>query len=124
MEHLNVVPIHRSIRRGISAAVLILLACLLAPRAQARVELQPCKNSIAPDQQIALGQKAVAQVYQQMPVLPDSSPIAKYVQALGQKIATQAPGYRWPYNFHVVNVADINAFAVPGGAIFVNIGTI
>lgn len=123
MERLNVVPFLPSIRRGISAAVL-LTACLLAPRAHARVELQPCKNSIAPDQQIALGQKAVAQVYQQMPVLPDSSPISKYVQALGQRIAAQAPGYRWPYNFHVVNVADINAFAVPGGSIFVNIGTI
>jgi len=94
------------------------------PPAQARVELQPCKNSISPPQQIELGQKAVQQVYQQMPILPDSSPVTQYVQQLGQKLASQAPGYRWPYNFHVVNVADINAFALPGGSIFVNLGTI
>jgi beta-barrel assembly-enhancing protease len=88
------------------------------------VELKPCRNNMSPQQQIQLGQKVVDQVYQQMPVLPDSSRVTQYVQALGQKLATQAPGYRWPYNFHVVNVADINAFALPGGSIFVNLGTI
>ena len=126
MECLNVVPLLRRRPTGFSAGFLLLLLAFifLAPRGHARVELQPCKNSIAPDQQIALGQKAVAQVYQQMPVLPDSSPVSKYVSALGLKIAAQAPGYRWPYNFHVVNVADINAFAVPGGSIFVNLGTV
>ncbi len=107
-----------------SFAILLILAICFAPRAHARAELQPCKTSATPEQQIALGQKVVAQVYQQMPVLPDSSPITRYIQGLGQKITSQAPGYHWPYNFHVVNVADINAFAVPGGAIFVNLGTI
>lgn len=97
---------------------------MAAPYAHARVELKPCKNNITPQQQIELGKKAVEQVYKQMPILPDSSPVTKYVQALGQKLASQAPGYPWPFNFHVVNVADINAFALPGGSIFVNLGTI
>ena len=95
-----------------------------APVAEARAELQPCKNGIAPEQQIELGRKAAQQVYQQMPVLPDSSQTTRYVQALGQKLTAQAPGYHWPYNFHVVNVADINAFALPGGTVFVNLGTV
>src|SRR5215471_13099075 len=90
----------------------------------ARVELQPCKNNYSPEQQIQLGRKAAQQVYQQMPVLPDSDSVVKYVQQLGTKLAGQAPGYKWPYNFHVANVAEINAFALPGGAIFVNLGTI
>ncbi len=59
-----------------------------------------------------------------MPVLPDSSPVTQYVQQLGRKLAAQAPGYKWPFNFHVANVAEINAFALPGGSIFVNLGTI
>jgi beta-barrel assembly-enhancing protease len=79
---------------------------------------------MSPQQQIELGKKVVDQVYQQMPVLPDSSRVTQYVQALGQKLVAQAPGYHWPYNFHVVNVADINAFALPGGSIFVNLGTV
>ena len=105
-------------------ATILFASLAAAPYAHARVELQPCKNGISPQQQIELGQKAVQQVYQQMPVLPDSDRVTKYVQALGQKLAADAPGYPWPWNFHVVNVADINAFALPGGAIFVNLGTI
>jgi beta-barrel assembly-enhancing protease len=124
MERLLALPVRRKSPVVLSAAILILSCLTTTPRAHARSELQPCKNSISPDQQIQLGQKAVQQVYQQMPVLPDSSNVSKYVQGLGQKLAAEAPGHKWPYNFHVVNVADINAFALPGGAIFVNLGTI
>jgi len=107
----------------------LLLSILLvfspgALRAQTSTNLQPCSNNVSPQQQIEIGKKAAAQVYQQMPVLPDSNEVTRYVQGLGQKLVAQAPGYRWPYNFHVVNVADINAFALPGGSIFVNLGTI
>ncbi len=66
----------------------------------------------------------MAQVYQQQPILPDSDPVSRYVQALGNKLVHYAPGYPWPYQFHVVNSADINAFALPGGSIFVNLGTV
>ena len=84
----------------------------------------PCKNSFTPDREIAEGKKASAQVYKTMPLLPDSSPVTQYVQHLGAKLVQYAPGYKWPYEFHVVNQADINAFALPGGPIFVNLGTI
>ena len=103
---------------------LLTTLAFLTGTADARVELAPCKNNYTPAQQIELGNKAKAQVYRQMPVLPDSSPVTKYIQQLGEKLAAQAPGYKWPYNFHVANVAEINAFALPGGSIFVNLGTI
>ncbi|MBV9669569.1 MAG: M48 family metalloprotease, partial [Acidobacteriales bacterium] len=108
-------------RRVLLAASVLAAGARVAP---ARVELAPCKNNYSPQQQIELGQKAKEQVYRQMPVLPDSSPITQYIQQLGNKLAAQAPGYKWPYNFHVANVAEINAFALPGGSIFVNLGTI
>lgn len=111
-------------RISISSAILLLTCLFTSPYAQARVHLQPCKNGMSPKQQIELGQKAAKQVYKQMPVLPDSSKVTRYVQQLGLKLTPYAPGYRWPYNFHVVNVADINAFALPGGEIFINLGTI
>src|SRR5581483_5822715 len=61
----------------------------------------------------------------QMPVLPDSSPVTQYVQQLGKKLEAVIPQkYSWPYQFHVVQQMDINAFALPGGPIFVNVGTI
>ena len=117
-------------RRQKSFSFLFLLASLLVfntdvSRAQeARVAFQPCTNHVSPEKQIEIGKKAAEQVYKQMPVLPDSSPVTKYVQALGAKLVAYAPGYRWPYNFHVADVADINAFALPGGTVFVNLGTI
>ncbi|GAC1423933.1 MAG: hypothetical protein NVSMB62_20600 [Acidobacteriaceae bacterium] len=64
------------------------------------------------------------QVYQQMPVLPENDPVAAYVAQLGAHLAQHAPGARWPYSYHVVASPDINAFALPGGAIFVNLGTV
>lgn len=80
---------------------------------------------ISRDQQIQLGQQTAAEVYKQMPVLPDSSPVTQYVRRLGSKLVAQVPQqYTWPYQFHVVQQSEINAFALPGGPIFINIGTI
>ncbi len=117
------------IRRHSSHSVLLAFLLILCSwpgmlHAQVKTNLRPCSNHYTPQQQIEIGRKAAAQVYKQQPILPDSSPVTRYVQALGQKLASYAPGYRWPFNFHVVNVTDINAFALPGGTIFVNLGTI
>jgi hypothetical protein len=72
-----------------------------------------------------LGLQTAAEVYKQMPVLPYSSPVTQYVQQLGRKLVAVIPPDRsWPYQFHVVQQSDINAFALPGGPIFINLGTI
>jgi beta-barrel assembly-enhancing protease len=119
----NVRP-RRRLPRTAHVLLALIAFVLQAPYTYARVELAPCKNNYSPQQQLALGQKVVQQVYTQMPVLPDSSPVSQYVQKLGQRLTSYAPGYKWPYKFHVANVAEINAFALPGGTIFVNLGTI
>ena len=98
------------------------LAC--APLAQARFQPTPCNNPYTQPQEVQLGYKAMAQVYQTQPILPDSSPVSQYVRSLGARLVQFAPGYRWPFQFHVVNSADINAFALPGGDIFINLGTV
>jgi len=85
----------------------------------------PGDTGVTKEQQEQLGLKAVAEVYQQMPVLPDSNPMAQYVQRLGARLASVIPQqYSWPYQFHVIPQKEINAFALPGGPIFVNVGTI
>jgi len=70
------------------------------------------------------GQQSASKVATQLPVLPDSDPVTIYVQRLGAQLAAHAPGEKWPYTFHVVNQKEINAFALPGGPVFVNVGTI
>ncbi len=103
----------------------ILAVCLATPAAlEARVEPTHGFDMFSQDEEIQLGKQSADQVRKQLPVLPDSDPVVQYVQRLGAKLADHAPGYKWPYNFHVVNVKEINAFALPGGSIFVNLGTI
>ena len=85
----------------------------------------PGHSRMSRAQQGKLGLQAAAQVYQQMPVLPDSSPETQYIQALGKRLVAVIPKDRtWPYQFHVVAQKEVNAFALPGGPMFVNVGTI
>jgi hypothetical protein len=100
-----------------------------ASSAMARFTPAPCRNAFTPEQEIVEGQKAKAQIYGSLPVLPDSSPISEYVRGIGERLVAEAPltvngGYRWPFEFHVVELAEINAFALPGGPVFINLGTI
>src|SRR5215469_8095926 len=85
----------------------------------------PGNPHMSRDNQRSLGLQAAAQVYQQMPVLPDSSPETQYIRQLGEKlVATIPPEHSWPFEFHVVAQKEINAFALPGGPMFVNLGAI
>src|SRR5437879_3405100 len=85
----------------------------------------PGSTSVSKQQQEQLGLQAMGEVYKQMPVLPDSSPVTRYVQDLGRKLVGTIPSENsWPYQFHVIPEKEINAFALPGGPIFINIGTI
>jgi hypothetical protein len=116
--------------RGQQVVRAAMLACVLlgsGATAWARFEPPPpCKNAFAKEQEITEGAKLAAQVYKEMPVLPESDPLSRYVAQLGTKLTTHAPGgpLAWPYSFHVVASPDINAFALPGGAMFVNVGAI
>ncbi len=85
----------------------------------------PGNPSMTREQQEQLGRQAAAEVYKQMPVLPDFSPETKYIRSLGERlVATIPPEHSWPFEFHVVVQKEINAFALPGGPMFVNVGTI
>src|SRR5438270_5708210 len=116
--------------RMLALVLALLLAQPLALMAQAQggsaPQLpNPGATGMNRQQQQQLGLQAMGEVYKQMPVLPDSSPETQYVQHLGKKLAGVIPADRsWPYQFHVIPAADINAFALPGGPIFVNLGTI
>jgi Zn-dependent protease with chaperone function len=109
------------------AAVLsltMLLVSVTVATLQARVEPSHGFDMFSAQEEVQAGQQAAAQVGKQLPLLPDSDPITIYVQRLGQQLAAHAPGEKWPYSFHVVNQKEINAFALPGGPVFVNLGTI
>jgi Zn-dependent protease with chaperone function len=85
----------------------------------------PGSVGMTKEQQVQIGRQAMAEVYKQMPVLPDSSPQTQYIREVGKRLAAVIPQqYSWPFEFHVIPQKDINAFALPGGPMFVNVGAI
>jgi len=111
---------------GKALAVFLILTLILGEPLQVFARYQPTRgsNAFSQEQEIQAGQEASADVLKKMPVLPEDDPVTQYVQRLGAQLTAHAPGDPWPYHFHVVNQKEINAFALPGGPIFVNMGTI
>lgn len=109
-------------------AWLALSAILLTPLAAiGQTRVTPPSNKYSLEDDVRLGQQAAQQVRQQMPLLNDGY-IDNYVENVGRRLVAALPSnLRHPqfnYTFDVVNARDINAFALPGGPMFVNRGMI
>jgi hypothetical protein len=84
---------------------------------------KPGFNLFTPEQDVEMGKQSAQQVAQQVPLISDQR-ILNYVRQLGARLAAKAPGYNFSYQFNVIATKEINAFALPGGYIFVNAGAI
>jgi beta-barrel assembly-enhancing protease len=84
-------------------------------------------NKYKPADDVKVGRQAAREVEQQMPILNDSQ-ITNYVSRVGMRLVSAIPPeFQHPefqYYFKVVNASDINAFALPGGPMYVNRGMI
>ena len=80
-------------------------------------------NLFSPEQDIQLGEASAEEIMRQVVVLQDERTEA-YVQRLGERVSAHAPGYKFPYKFVVVDSPEVNAFALPGGYVFVNQGAV
>src|SRR5436190_2682616 len=80
-------------------------------------------NQYSVEQEVQLGKEVSAQADAQLPELPARGPIQDYVSTLGQRLARTLPNGGAPYifNFKVVNQKEINAFALPGGPVRINL---
>ena len=106
-------------------AISVMLAAPLSVFSQTRIEAPRNRYSVQDD--VKLGQQASQQVRQQMPLIREGS-VDDYVESVGRRLVDAIPSeFRHPqftYSFDVVNARDINAFALPGGPMFVNRGMI
>jgi Zn-dependent protease with chaperone function len=82
---------------------------------------QPGFNLFSVEQDIEIGRASAAEVERQLPMLNDRS-VDRYLGRIVERLAAEAPGARYPYRIKAVNAADINAFAMPGGPMYVNRG--
>lgn len=84
---------------------------------------KPGFNLFSPEQDVEIGRDSAQKISRQAPFLRDEATVA-YVRQLGARLAAKAPGYKFPYKFEVLAIKEINAFALPGGFIYINAGTI
>lgn len=105
-------------------ALLAAVSLAIAPVAQAeRTKLKPGWNMFSAQQDVEIGQKVAADAERQLPMLNDAR-VDRYLDRLGKRLAAKAPGEDFPYQFKAVNDSAINAFALPGGFMYVNRGAI
>ncbi len=106
-------------------AVLMVFTTPLTAVAQTKISYHGNRYSVQDD--IKLGRQAAAEAEAQLPILRDAE-VTDYVARVGRRLVASIPSeFQHPefqYNFKVINAADINAFALPGGPMYVNRGMI
>ena len=93
----------------------------------AQTVITPSKNNYTPAQDVELGRQAAAEVEKQLPILHDED-VTSFIASIGRRLVGALPPdlrhAEFRYSFQVVNVSEINAFALPGGPMYVNRGMI
>src|SRR5262249_23472686 len=104
------------------AALVLLFAGATQTSAQ-RTQLKPGWNLFSVDQDITVGKQNALQAEKQLP-LCNAPRVDAYLTQLGTKLVAHLDthGAQYPWEFHCVNDKSINAFALPGGFVFVNRG--
>jgi hypothetical protein len=99
----------------------------VAMTASAQTPITLHSNRFTPEQDVELGRQAAGEVRRELPMLADGR-VDDYVERIGERLAASIPSqFHQPafrYSFDVVNMREINAFALPGGPMFLNRGMI
>jgi beta-barrel assembly-enhancing protease len=111
--------------RGTRATALAIVFSASIASIFAQTTIQLPKNKYTPEQDVEIGRKAAAEVRKKYPIISDER-IAHYLTQLGDRLVTAAPAELkqsvYEYSFTPVNLKEINAFALPGGPMFVHRG--
>src|SRR4029078_3340929 len=111
--------------RHAAATAIVVLSSISLVVGQTKIVAPDNKYSISED--VTAGREAAKQVEEQLPLMNDSQ-VQSFVSHIGERLAESIPREfqhsEFRYTFKVVNVSDINAFALPGGPMYVNRGMI
>lgn len=113
-------------QRGRLAQLYFFVLILLTAGCLARKPGEPITpgfNVYSPEQDIEIGRRAAAQVRQQVDIV-DNAELQDYIRAIGKRLAATPDAGKYPYTFTLINDPSINAFALPGGPVFINSGTV
>jgi Zn-dependent protease with chaperone function len=105
----------------------VMAALLAAQVALAQTAVTPPKNKYEVKEDVQLGREASVEVEKQLPILRDDN-VTGYLSNIGERLVRAIPAdlrhSEFHYSFKAVNVREINAFALPGGPMYVNRGMI
>lgn len=107
--------------KRLSGFALAAIITVLASTASGQTVVRPGFNIFSVDQDVEIGKQSAIQAEKQLPVLSNAA-VSRYVSNLGARLVAKAPGPKFAYQFKVVNASEINAFALPGGFIYLNRG--
>lgn len=79
--------------------------------------------AVSDSEEAALGRDYAAQIDSQVPLVRDAA-VNAYIDSLGRAIASHTSRRSLQWRFAIVNASEVNAFALPGGYIYVNRGLI
>ena len=114
--------VDRFTRFGVVAMAVMALAPMVSAQ---RSQLKAPWNMYSPQADIQFGEQNGRALQKRLPMCNDPK-VDDYLTRLGLKLASKMPtrGVQYPWEFHCVNSKEINAFALPGGYVFVNRGAI
>jgi predicted Zn-dependent protease len=107
--------------RGVGALAALLSLSLSCTSVVNPVTGQREYTTMSPAQEVQIGKQAAAEVEQQMGYV-ESPRLQAYVAQLGGRLAPFSPRQDVKYEFHAVDMEETNAFALPGGYVYVSRG--
>ena len=115
-----------AVRRRLAVTAALALVLAIGPgTAQTRITAPDNRYAVSED--VELGRQAAGEAAEQLPLLNDSR-VDAWVEEIGRSLVAAIPPEfahaEFAYTFEVINQAEINAFALPGGPMFLNRGMI
>src|SRR3954470_10282731 len=114
-------------RMHVKSPLIAVILAATVTAASAQTKITAPKNKYSPADDVKLGQEAAQQVQKEMPVMRDEQ-VNSYLNNIGRRLVNAIPNqFQHPefrYTFTGVNLREINAFALPGGPMFINRGMI
>lgn len=97
----------------------VAIAVFVSVVAHARAQI----SLVSVEQEIEIGQQANAQIRKEVPEVRDGE-VGAYVRRIGERLARQATGPKYPYSVSIADYREINAFALPGGPVWIHRGVL
>ncbi len=101
----------------LSLCALLLASCIRNP-ATGKLQL----DLVSRDQEIAMGQQAKKETEETLGIYKEKPQLNEYVSAIGKGLAAVSNEPQDPFSYEIVDDSSVNAFALPGGPIFVTRG--